>query len=158
MPLRLKTPFCNNSNTVRKSVILLAMSHFFDLSDADDHELHKKRKRRRKKKVFPIATADVSTHPAEGDVESQADVARIVDEGDTGSSLSTERLSKNRKRKMKKKRHKEKLLALGLVPRTRAVEFTFAQKEEGNSEEVLDFLQTTLETYLSDHKSIGINV
>ncbi|XP_056332929.1 glutamate-rich protein 1 [Danio aesculapii] len=127
-------------------------------ADADDQELHKKRKRKRKKKVFPIATAEVLTYPAEGIVEGLADVAHPIDEGDTGSSLSTERLSKNRKRKMKKKRHKEKLLALGLVPRTRAVEFTFAQKDEGNSEEVLDFLQTTLETYLSDRKTSGSSV
>lgn len=124
-------------------------------ADAGDHKLHKKRKRRRKKKVFPSATAEVSTLPAEGDVEGQEDVALPHDEEDTGSSLSTERLSKNRKRKMKKKRHKEKLLALGLVPQTRAVEFTFAPKDEGNSEEVLDFLQTTLEIYLSDRKSSG---
>lgn len=129
-----------------------------DLSDAGDHELHKKRKRRRKKKVFPSAIAEVSTLPAEGDVDGQEDVALPHDEDDTGSSLSTERLSKNRKRKMKKKRHRGKLLALGLVPQTRAVEFTFAQKDEGNSEEVLDFLQTTLEIYLSDRKSSGSSV
>ncbi|KAK7152995.1 hypothetical protein R3I93_011037 [Phoxinus phoxinus] len=123
--------------------------------ESDDHELHKKRKRRRKKKASPITSAKVSTPPAEGAVQGQTDAVHPSDEGDAGSSLSIERLSKNRKRKMKKKRHKEKLIALGLVPHVRAVEFTYAQSGHGNSEEVLDFLRTTQEIYLSDHKSSG---
>lgn len=57
---------------------------------------------------------------------------------------------------MKKKRHKEKLFALGLVPRTRALEFTYKQSgDEGGEEkleEVLEFLQNTHEIYLSDSK------
>lgn len=156
-------PLCNNSNTVRKSIILLTNEPFLNLSDADDHELHKKRKRRKKKKVSPITSAKVSTPPAEGAVQGQTDAAHgqtdavhPSDEGEAGSSLSIERLSKNRKRKMKKKRHKEKLIALGLVPHVRAVEFTYAQSGHGNSEEVLDFLRTTQEIYLSDRKSSGI--
>lgn len=149
-------PLCNNSNTVRKSIILLTNETFLDLSDADDHELHKKRKRRRKKKVSRITSAKVSTPPAEGSVQGQTDAVHPSNEGEAGSSLSIERLSKNRKRKMKKKRHKEKLIALGLVPHVRAVEFTYTQSGRGNSEEVLDFLRTTQEIYLSDRKSSGI--
>ncbi|KAL0170015.1 hypothetical protein M9458_034611, partial [Cirrhinus mrigala] len=120
---------------------------------ADDHELHKRRKRRRKKKELLITTEEVSTSPTEGAVQGQTDAAHPSNEGHTGSSVGTEQLSKNRKRKMKKKRHKEKVLALGLVPRARAVEFTYAQSGDGNAEEVLDFLRTTLEIYLSDQKS-----
>ncbi|XP_026142130.1 glutamate-rich protein 1 isoform X1 [Carassius auratus] len=127
-------------------------------ADADDHELYKKRKRRRKKKVLPNTTEEVSTPAAEGAILGQTDAAHPSDEGDTGSSVSTEQLSKNRKRKMKKKRHKEKVQALGLVPRARAVEFTYAQRGDGNSEEVLDFLRSTQEIYLSDLKYSGSGV
>lgn len=144
---------CNNY-TVRKSIILLTIEPFLDLSDTDDHQIHK-RKRRRKKKVSLITTAKVSTPPAEGAVQGQTDAVHASNEGHAGSSLSTERLSKNRKRKMKKKRHKEKLVALGLVPHVRAVEFTYAQSGHGNLEEVLDLLRTTQEIYLSDRKSSG---
>ncbi|XP_016124602.1 glutamate-rich protein 1-like [Sinocyclocheilus grahami] len=124
-------------------------------ADADDYELLKRRKRRRKKKGLPITTEEVSTPPTEGDVLGQTDAAHPSDEVDTRSSVSTERLSKNRKRKMKKKRHKEKVLTLGLMPRARAVEFMYAQSGDGNSEEVLNFLRTTQEIYLSDRKSSG---
>ncbi|KAK9959699.1 hypothetical protein ABG768_009805 [Culter alburnus] len=123
--------------------------------DTDDHELHKRKRRRRKKKVSPITTAKISTPPVEGAVQGQTDAVHASNEGHTGSSLSTERLSKNRKRKMKKKRHKEKLVTLGLVPHVRAVEFTYAQSGHGNLEEVLDLLRTTQEIYLSDRKSSG---
>ncbi|XP_067311591.1 uncharacterized protein erich1 isoform X2 [Pseudorasbora parva] len=122
-------------------------------ADTEDHELHKKRKRRRKKKVSPITTAKISTPPAEGTAQEKTDAVHPSSDGNAGSSLSIERLSKNRKRKMKKKRHKEKLITLGLVPHVRAVEFTYAQSGHGNSEEVLDFLRTTQEIYLSDRKS-----
>lgn len=141
---------------MRNSIILLTNEPFLDFSDADDHELHKKRKRRRKKKVLPNTTEEVSTPPAEGAILGQTDAAHPSDEGDTGISVSTEQLSKNRKRKMKKRRHKEKVQALGLVPRARAVEFMYAQRGDGNSEEVLDFLRTTQEIYLSDLKYSGI--
>ncbi|XP_043119391.1 glutamate-rich protein 1 isoform X2 [Puntigrus tetrazona] len=123
-------------------------------ADADDHELHK-RKRRRKKKVFPRTTEEVSTPPAEGAVLSQTHAAHPSNEGDTASLVHTEQLSKNRKRKMKKKHHKEKVKALGLVPRARAVEFTYTHGGDGNLEEVLNFLRTTHEVYLSDLKSSG---
>ncbi|GCB80359.1 glutamate-rich protein 1 [Scyliorhinus torazame] len=60
-----------------------------------------------------------------------------------------ETLTKNKRRKLKKKRHKEKLKAAGLVPRATAVEFTYqpgeVSSEEGaaevdNAAEVIDLL------------------
>ncbi|XP_078069353.1 glutamate-rich protein 1 [Mustelus asterias] len=50
------------------------------------------------------------------------------------ATSETEILTKNKRRKLKKKRHKEKLKAAGLVPRATAVEFTY-QPGEGSSEE-----------------------
>ncbi|XP_048452413.1 glutamate-rich protein 1 isoform X2 [Rhincodon typus] len=59
-----------------------------------------------------------------------------------------ETLTKNRKRKLKKKRHKERLKAAGLAPRATAVEFMY-EPREGSSEEgpakseevdIMDFL------------------
>ncbi|XP_020569379.1 glutamate-rich protein 1 isoform X2 [Oryzias latipes] len=66
--------------------------------------------------------------------------------------------SKNRKRKLKKKRHKEKLKSTGQMPRAAALEFTFQQVEEEEEEEedkrrtvdLLEFLRKTAEIYLSD--------
>ncbi|XP_056623055.1 glutamate-rich protein 1 [Triplophysa dalaica] len=126
-------------------------------ADADDHTLHAKRKRRRKQKKKAIpATAiknarEISASPAEGAVESQKD-AKPSEKDDI--RCLAEKLSKNKRRKMKKKRHKEKLFALGLVPRSRALEFTYKQSDDGGTEEeleeVLEFLQNTHEIYLSD--------
>uniref|UniRef100_A0A3P9K0M6 Glutamate-rich 1 n=1 Tax=Oryzias latipes TaxID=8090 RepID=A0A3P9K0M6_ORYLA len=64
--------------------------------------------------------------------------------------------SKNRKRKLKKKRHKEKLKSTGQMPRATALEFTFQQVEEEEEDnkrrtvDLLDFLRKTAEIYLSD--------
>lgn len=68
---------------------------------AKESEEKKKRRRRKKRK-----DAVPALHQTAGD------------EGE-------ERLSKNKKRKLKKKRHKEKMLSMGLVPRAAAVEFTY---------------------------------
>ncbi|XP_007892208.1 glutamate-rich protein 1 [Callorhinchus milii] len=76
---------------------------------------------------------------------------------------TTETLSKNKKRKLKKKRHKEKLRAAGLLSKATALEFTY-QPEEGRSEEddaegekkaseIIDFLQATQEIYFTDGKN-----
>ncbi|KAI7804389.1 glutamate-rich protein 1 [Triplophysa rosa] len=124
--------------------------------DAADHTLHAKRKRRRKKKAFPATTiknaGEISASPAEGAVESQKDAKPSDKDQDIGSLV--EKLSKNKRRKMKKKRHKEKLFALGLVPRSRALEFTYKQScDEGTEEEleeVLEFLHNINEIYISD--------
>ncbi|XP_067877991.1 glutamate-rich protein 1 [Heterodontus francisci] len=62
----------------------------------------------------------------------QSDILQTLylDSGKPGA----ETLTKNRRRKLKKKRHKEKLKAAGLVPRATAVEFTY-EPGEGSSEE-----------------------
>ncbi|XP_068608527.1 glutamate-rich protein 1 [Brachionichthys hirsutus] len=70
-------------------------------------------------------------------------------------------ISRNKKRKLKKKRHKEKLLSMGLMPRASALEFTYRrdgeeeQDEETRAPEVSDFLRTTLETYKSASLACG---
>ncbi|XP_051942833.1 glutamate-rich protein 1 [Hippocampus zosterae] len=71
------------------------------------------------------------------------------------------RMSRNKKRKLKKKRHKEKMLSMGLMPRASALEFTYQRENEEDEEEkeeedgmrapeVADFLRTTMEIYKSD--------
>ncbi|NXX17988.1 ERIC1 protein, partial [Podargus strigoides] len=75
------------------------------------------------------------------------------------------KISKNRKRKMKKKRHKEKMRAAGLVTKTTGVDFTY-QPDKNNREEaaglkdidektdsILDFLQATQQIYFADNKA-----
>lgn len=82
---------------------------------AEEPEEKKRRRRRRKRKDAALTLNQTA-----------------VNEGE-------ERLSKNKKRKLKKKRHKEKLLSMGLVPRTAAIEFTFqrdrSRPAEGEEEE-----------------------
>ncbi|XP_041106463.1 glutamate-rich protein 1 isoform X3 [Polyodon spathula] len=72
----------------------------------------------------------------------------------------TVKLSKNKKRKLKKKRHKEKLRSAGMIPKSMAVEFTYQPGESSSEDmdaterkavEVLDFLQATQEIYFADH-------
>ncbi|XP_017332400.1 glutamate-rich protein 1 isoform X2 [Ictalurus punctatus] len=124
-----------------------------DLSGSEDRDADEdagrasiKRKRRRKRKAATVS---------EGDTPSAAEDA---EERSKGNAEGSECLSKNKRRKMKKKRHKEKLLALGLVPRSTAVEFTYKESEEKEEEEdgdkkveeILDFLHSTRDLYLSD--------
>ncbi|XP_062863446.1 glutamate-rich protein 1 [Trichomycterus rosablanca] len=101
----------------------------------DEGHVRKRRKRRRKQKA-----AGLSETPG-GDAE------------------GPEHLSRNKKRKLKKKRHREKLRTL--VPRPAALEFTYKhteeEEEEGGDEEqlqkvedVLEFLQSTYDLYASD--------
>lgn len=67
-------------------------------------------------------------------------------------------MSKNKKRKLKKKRHKEKLRSMGLIPQAAALEFTYKKDGEEEEEEdderrateVSDFLRTTMKLYASD--------
>lgn len=94
------------------------------------------------------------------------DGAAPVSESSTGQSHKPvdeggEHVSRNKKRKLKKKRHKEKLLSMGLMPRASALEFTYqkdGEVEEGKEDnerratELSDFLRTTLEIYMSDCK------
>ncbi|XP_027130921.1 glutamate-rich protein 1 isoform X1 [Larimichthys crocea] len=121
--------------------------------DKEEEEEHKRRRRKRKRK--PSLHQDSGKDPV---IESSSGQIQMpVDE-------RGECISKNRKRKLKKKRHKEKLLSTGLMPRTAALEFTYRkdgqEEEEGEEEEeennkrraaeVSDFLRTTMEIYMSD--------
>ncbi|XP_034530502.1 glutamate-rich protein 1 isoform X2 [Notolabrus celidotus] len=112
-----------------------------DNSNEDEGEEQKRKRRRRKKK--PESSTGQSQTP--------------VDEGG-------EIISRNKKRKLKKKRHKEKLRSMGLMPPAAALEFTYqkdgVEEEEDEMEdnerraaEVSEFLRTTTEMYLSDSSS-----
>ncbi|XP_057715616.1 glutamate-rich protein 1 isoform X2 [Corythoichthys intestinalis] len=64
-------------------------------------------------------------------------------------------ISRNKKRKLKKKRHKEKMLSLGLMPRASALEFTYQKETSGEEDgmraaQLAEFLRTTMEVYKSD--------
>ncbi|XP_046712452.1 glutamate-rich protein 1 isoform X2 [Silurus meridionalis] len=120
----------------------------------DDQQAIKRRKRRRKRKAATPSGGNAHNVAADDD-----DEAKDAEEGNKGNTEGSECLSKNKRRKMKKKRHKERLLALGLVPRSTALEFTYKQSEEKEVEdeveekeveEVLDFLRSTRDLYLSD--------
>ncbi|XP_036927340.1 glutamate-rich protein 1 isoform X1 [Acanthopagrus latus] len=125
-------------------------------SDHEQEEAHK-RKRKRKKKKQPLHQGSGNDGAAP---ESEGQSRTALDEGG-------ERISRNKKRKLKKKRHKDKLLSMGLMPRAAALEFTYrkdveeAEKEEEEEDnetraaEVSDFLRTTIEIYKSDSSSHG---
>ncbi|XP_053488968.1 glutamate-rich protein 1 [Ictalurus furcatus] len=121
-------------------------------ADEDDGRASIKRKRRRKRKAATVSEGNTPSAAADDDK------AEDAEERSKGNAEGSECLSKNKRRKMKKKRHKEKLLALGLVPRSTAVEFTYKEsegkeeEEDGHKkvEEVLDFLHSTRDLYLSD--------
>lgn len=116
--------------------------------EQDQEEEHKRRRRRKKRKP--------TLHP-ECDKGGAAQVTESSTElSETPANEGGERISKNKKRKLKKKRHKEKLLSMGLMPRATALEFTYKKdgEEGGDSErraaEVSDFLRTTMKLYMSD--------
>lgn len=124
-----------------------------DLSGSKDDRASKKRKRRRTRKAATLSEGNPATAAADHDK------AEGAEERNPGNARGSECLSKNKRRKMKKKRHKEKLLSLGLMPRSVAMEFTYRESEEKdeedeekNVEEVLDFLQSTRDLYFSDRK------
>ncbi|XP_053365223.1 glutamate-rich protein 1 isoform X1 [Clarias gariepinus] len=130
-----------------------------DSNTTEDDHASKRRKRRRKRKAATFSkgnppTADAADNDDEDDYKGQD-----AEERNKGNAEASECLSKNKRRKMKKKRHKEKLLALGIMPRSMALEFTYKQgekeeeEEEGDEnkvEEVLDFLRSTRDLYVSD--------
>ncbi|XP_070698329.1 glutamate-rich protein 1 [Pempheris klunzingeri] len=124
-----------------------------DELDQNEEEEERRRKRRRRKNK-PALHKDSGKDGAAAQSESSAGQSQTpVDEGG-------ECISRNRKRKLKKKRHKEKLLSMGLMPRAAALEFTYqkdGEEEEEEEEEnerraaeVSDFLRTTMEIYMSD--------
>ncbi|XP_062296652.1 glutamate-rich protein 1 isoform X1 [Scomber scombrus] len=119
--------------------------------DQDKAEEEQKRRRRRRRKRKPTSLENSGKDGAAQISETR------TGEGQTSVDEGGERISKNKKRKLKKKRHKDKLLSMGLMPRASALEFTYQkdgeeeeEDEEGRAAEVSDFLRTTLEIYMSD--------
>ncbi|KAL0969277.1 hypothetical protein UPYG_G00224910 [Umbra pygmaea] len=138
-----------------------------------DEEVAKCSRRRRKRKGTKASgkgTAADRVGQATDSIPGERNQALTPTEEDR------ELISKNKKRKLKKKRHKEKLLSLGLVPRAAALEFTYQREaeeepmeeeeepkeEEGEEEveeemrhkraaEMTEFLRKTHEIYMSDH-------
>lgn len=119
--------------------------------DQDKEEEEQKRKRRRRKRKSTLQQGSGKDGAAPVSESSAGRSQTPVDEGG-------ERISKNKKRKLKKKRHKEKLLSMGLVPRATALEFTYKKDGEDDDDnerraaEVSDFLRTTMKIYMSDCK------
>ncbi|KAM9787193.1 uncharacterized protein erich1 isoform 2-T2 [Syngnathus typhle] len=115
--------------------------------DQDEEANEPKRRKKRRKRRLNLHGDKDGTAPTM--VTSVVQNGTLIDEG--------VRVSRNKKRKLKKKRHKEKMLSMGLMPRASALEFTFQRKNEEEEEEdgmraaeVVDFLRTTLEIYKSD--------
>ncbi|XP_036449975.1 glutamate-rich protein 1 [Colossoma macropomum] len=143
------------------TAVNLSGSEDSDVTEDEGH-VRKRRRRRRKRKADDAGAGRIFTPPQEG-AQRQAEEA----EGENGQKLEVlegqkEQISKSKKRKLKKKRQKEKLRSLGLAPQSRPLEFTYRQnkgeeEEEENDEEnsqkveeILDFLRTTWDIYLSD--------
>lgn len=90
-------------------------------SDAPDQAKEteeRKRRRKRKKRKDVAPTSETSTGVNQ-----------------TAAHEGAECLSKNKKRKLKKKRHKERLLSMGLMPRAAALEFTYQREEVQQQDE-----------------------
>ncbi|KAG2468480.1 glutamate-rich protein 1 [Polypterus senegalus] len=115
-----------------------------DTEDDDNIETNipKRKRRRRKTGIKKLSACETARNTTDTDL----------------SSLKT---SKNRKRKLKKKRHKEKLHSAGMLCKSVAVEFTYQPKEtksatedekmsEGKIAEMHEFFQSTLELYFAD--------
>lgn len=120
-----------------------------DLDQDNEAEEQKRRRRRRKRKP--------TFHENSGKDGAPTISETCTGQGQTRVDEGGERISRNKKRKLKKKRHKEKLLSMGLMPQASALEFTYQKDEEEEEEEderraaeVSDFLRTTMEIYMSD--------
>ncbi|XP_005922437.1 glutamate-rich protein 1 isoform X1 [Haplochromis burtoni] len=120
----------------------------------EEQEAEEQRRRRRKRKKKATVCQDSGNDEATPGSESGTGQNQTA--GDEGA----ERISRNKKRKLKKKRHKQKLLSMGLMPRAAALEFTYQkdgeeeeEEDERRAAEVSDFLRTTMEMYLSDSSS-----
>lgn len=118
-----------------------------------DQDEQKRRRRRRKRKT--------SLPPQSG----RGGAAQVgepnTEPSETPENDGQECMSKNKRRKLKKKRHKEKLRSMGLIPQAAALEFTYKKDGEEEEEEdderrateVSDFLRTTMKLYASDSSS-----
>ncbi|XP_066568530.1 glutamate-rich protein 1 [Amia ocellicauda] len=131
-----------------------------DPADDSSEQRNRRRKRKRERKNLPcFDVKEKELEHAPTLVEDRR--AESLESIDLISELGEmPKLSKNKRRKLKKKRHKQKLLSLGLMSRPAAVEFMY-QPGEGTSEdenksnekkarEVIDFLQATQEIYFTD--------
>ncbi|XP_077165622.1 glutamate-rich protein 1 [Paroedura picta] len=129
-----------------------------DASEENDQGQPMKKRSRRKKQKNVLQNTD-NSH--EGQVECGKH------ENPTEDNLQLEHtdgqaLSRNKKRKMKKKRQKARMRAAGLLTKPTGIDFTYKpEREEGTNledvdkktDDILDFLQATQEIYFSDKRS-----
>ncbi|NXF96155.1 ERIC1 protein, partial [Eubucco bourcierii] len=153
--------------TVTPDTTSISVSEPSDSSvDSTDEEYQgqnkRKRIRRRKQKSSLQNSSDLRGEQTESGMQEN-----VVQGNLQLQRTDSPKISKNRKRKMKKKRHKEKMRAAGLVTKTTSVDFTY-QPDKNNGEEtahlkdidektdsILDFLQATQQIYFADNKSAG---
>lgn len=143
--------------------IVLPAEH--DGSDEIRPDEAKTRRRKRRKRKTPL--------PPQAGEGGAAQAGEVLDEEPSGppEDGAQEGISKNKKRKLKKKRHKDKLRSMGLIPRAAAVEFTYEKvgdEEEGEEDdddidrrratEVSDFLRTAMKLYSADCKYLTMHL
>ncbi|XP_060919178.1 uncharacterized protein LOC132993380 isoform X1 [Labrus mixtus] len=147
-------PLLESINSAKDPADEIAHESDEELDKDEEGKGQHRKKRRRKRK--PALLLDSGTDGAVSE-SFRGQSQTLVEEG--GESISW-----NRKRKLKKKRHKEKLRSMGLMPRASALEFTYRKDEEEEEEEeeedierraaeVADFFRTTMEIYMSDSSS-----
>lgn len=140
--------FCRNGPKSNLNFAILTPTESRGDADSDSEQGAEKeqRSRRKRRKKKPALRPDC-----------EKDGAAPASEPGTAPGQEPEGgegVSKNKRRKLKKKRRKEKLLSLGLVPQAAAVEFTY--RKDGDDEsgrrvaEVSDFLRSTMKLYMSD--------
>ncbi|XP_048792864.1 glutamate-rich protein 1 isoform X1 [Lagopus muta] len=131
-------------------------------STEEEHEVQTKRKRIRRKKLKNSLQDSNDLHGEQ--VESGMREILVQDNLHL-QQIDSFKISKNKRRKMKKKRQKEKMRAAGLLTKTTGVDFTY-QPDKSNREgaadlkdtdekadSILDFLQATQQIYFADNKS-----
>ncbi|KAM4724431.1 uncharacterized protein erich1 isoform 2-T2 [Anableps anableps] len=129
--------------------------HKSNEEEDEEKEAEDQKRRRRRKKRKPASRQDSGKNGAPVSDRSGQRQLPVDEEGEC--------ISRNKKRKLKKKRHKEKLLSLGLIPRSAALEFIYSKDEEEEDSkrkaaEVSEFLRTTLEIYMSDSSAHEVKI